>query len=186
MVARAQVLCGDGGEGYRIRFVAHRQPHRMTMKALHHDQPNPTDGARLCFVVLTTKHTNLAPVPSHPRSDAGRTCVVKATESDSSLTDSLTDSGTEGPRLCFVVLTTKAYESASCPALPRQTKETNLPSWLPPPRQTKETNLGSCRARCPTEWDSCAFMGLASESNPWRVHGGVGGGFPCVFYYLPR
>ena len=143
----------------------------MTMKALHHDQPNPTDGARLCFVVQTTKHTNLAPVPSHPRSDAGRTCVVKATESDSSLTDSLTDSGTEGARLCFMVLTTKAYESASCPA---------------PPRHTKETNLGSCRARCPTEWDSCAFMGLASESNPWRVHGGVGGGFPCVFYYLPR
>jgi hypothetical protein len=115
----------------------------MTMKALHHDQPNPTDGARLCFVVLTTKHTNLAPVPSHPRSDAGRTCVVKATESDSSLTDSLTDSGTEGARLCFVVLTTKAYESASCPALPRQTKETNLPSWLPPPRQTNGTNLPS-------------------------------------------
>ena len=28
-------------------------------------------------------------VPSHPRSDAGRTCVVKATESASSLTDAL-------------------------------------------------------------------------------------------------
>ena len=58
-------------------------------------------------------------VPSHPRSDARRTCMVKATDSDSSLSDSLTDSGTEGIRICFVWLAYKGDESGFVAAAPK-------------------------------------------------------------------
>ena len=64
--ARARRLWRSWRRGYSgvVRGLARLHyhsvtPHRMTMKALHHNQPNPTEGARLCFVVLTTKHTNL-------------------------------------------------------------------------------------------------------------------------------
>ena len=118
----------------------------MTMKALHHDQQNPTEGTRLCFVVSDHEAYESGFVPGHPRSDAGRTCVVKATESDSSLTDSLADSTTEGPRLSFVWPTTKETNLTSYPATLRLTKETNLTSCPPTQRQTKEPNLASCTA----------------------------------------
>ena len=58
-------------------------------------------------------------VPSHHRSDAGRMCVVKATDSDSSLSDSLTDSGTEGIRICFVWLAYEGDESGFVAAAPK-------------------------------------------------------------------
>ena len=78
-----------------------------------------------------------------PLSDAGRTCVVKATESDSSLTDSLTDSGTEGARLCFMVLTTKQTNPASCPAAQGHTKQPNLASSLTGTQAVKQPNSAS-------------------------------------------
>ena len=58
-------------------------------------------------------------MPSHPFSDAGRTCVVKATETDSSLSHSLTDSGTEGIRICFVWLAYEGDESGFVAAAPK-------------------------------------------------------------------
>ena len=165
------------------------------MKALHHDQPNPTEGARLCFVVLTTKHTNLlcahevpslsfgdaSPnghegassrstessqrrttllrgtdhegdesgfVPSHPRSDVGRTCVVKATGSDSSLSDSLTDSGTEGIRICFVWLAYEGDKSGFVAAAPKADEgdESGFVAAAPKADEGDESGFGRAAA----------------------------------------
>ena len=103
-----------------------------------------------------------------PLSDAGRTCVVKATESDSSLTDSLTDSGTEGARLCFMVLTTKQTNPASCPAAQGHTKQPNLASSLTGTQAVKQANLASTAAHR-TELPVLTFLPLTTLWVPNRT-----------------
>ena len=115
------------------------------MKAFYHDQPNPAEGARLCFVVLTREGDESGFVPSHPRSDAGPIrawSVVKATDSYSSLSDSLTDSGTEGIRICFVWLAYEGDESGFVAAAPKADEgdESGFVAAAPKADEPKDTN----------------------------------------------
>ena len=69
--------------------------------------------------------------------------VVKASESASCHSPPGARPDTEAARICFVVLTTKQTNLASCQPPLRLTKETNLASCPPPLRLTKETNPAS-------------------------------------------
>ena len=67
--------------------------------------------------------------------------VMKASESASSPIAALSHFGSEGARLCFVVLTTKQTNPASCPAAQGHTKHTNLASSLTGTQAVKQLNL---------------------------------------------